>query len=232
MTSLVSIFLWVICWIIPLTVLSYVAYFLVTVPLRRKERARFFLDLLESEMKRGGNPEQAVVALSRSRDRSLGARFYLLASHLENGLRLGQALDKVPRFLPPKVNAILQAGEAIGDVRKTLPVAKSLLTDADSRHRSAHNYLIVLAFVFMPLIPVFYLFLHAKILPVFAEIFHGLTQNEANLPHLLQFSIDKGPLFAKAQLALSASCSCRWWINWRCALHGNASASSKPFPRC
>src|SRR5580765_3864119 len=86
----------------------YVFFHLLTLPMRRNERARLFLDLLELGLKEGRTPEITLVDAAASRDRSLGVRFHLLAAHIETGLRLGEALDRVPRMLPPQVRAMLK----------------------------------------------------------------------------------------------------------------------------
>ena len=117
-TPVLQLLLWFALWLAPLTIVITAIYFLVSLPLRRQERARFFLDLLELGLKEGRTPEQTIVAVSRSGDPSMGARFHLLAAHLEIGFRLGQALEKVPRLLPPQINAMLKTGEEIGDVLK------------------------------------------------------------------------------------------------------------------
>ncbi len=109
-----------------------------------------FLDLLELGLQEGRTPEAAVTGAAASRDRSLGVRFHLLAAHLERGLRLSQALEQVPRLLPPQVRAMLKTGERIGDIRKVLPACRLLLRDSVSSVRSALNYLILLAFAVTP----------------------------------------------------------------------------------
>ena len=48
--SLASSILWLIVWSVPLVALSSLAYYIVSLPLRRQERARFFLDLVETGM--------------------------------------------------------------------------------------------------------------------------------------------------------------------------------------
>src|SRR5213592_2031135 len=95
--------LWLVAMVVPCGLL-YLVYFLFSLPLRRQERARFVLDLVERELKKGRSVETAVVALAQSHDRSLGVRFYMLAAHLKNGLRLSAALGKVPRLLPPQIS--------------------------------------------------------------------------------------------------------------------------------
>lgn len=92
----VAFLLYVALGLAPLAGFIYLLYFLLTLPLRRNERARLFLDLLELGLKEGRTPEAAVVEAASSRDRALGARFHLLAAFLERGLRLGQALDQAP----------------------------------------------------------------------------------------------------------------------------------------
>src|SRR5437762_331000 len=86
------VFIYVLC-LLAACGLIYLIYFLLTLPMRRNERARFFLDLLELGLKQGRTPEAAVADAAASRDRSLGARFHLLAAHLETGMRLSQALE-------------------------------------------------------------------------------------------------------------------------------------------
>ena len=99
------------------------------------------------------------------RDRSLGVRFHLLAAHIEGGLRLSQALERVPRLLPPQVCAMLSTGERIGDIRKVLPACRLLLRDSVSQVRSALNYLILLAFAISPAVVVVPLLLRIYVLP-------------------------------------------------------------------
>src|SRR5881296_2088302 len=70
----------------------YLIYFLLTLPMRRNERARFFLDLLERGLKEGRTLEATVAQAAASRDRALGVRFHLLAAYLEQGLRFSEAL--------------------------------------------------------------------------------------------------------------------------------------------
>src|ERR1017187_5549218 len=93
--------------LVPLCGVCYAIYFLLTLPLRRNERARMFVDLLELGLQEGRTPEAAVTGAAASRDRSLGVRFHLLAAHIEGGLRLSQALEQVPRLVPAQVRAML-----------------------------------------------------------------------------------------------------------------------------
>src|SRR4051812_30490994 len=94
--------------LLPLCAVLYAVYFLLSIPMRRKERARLFLDLLDLGLKDGRSPELAIQGAAASRDTSLGARFHLLAAYLEEGMSLTQALEEVPRLLPPNVTAMLK----------------------------------------------------------------------------------------------------------------------------
>jgi type II secretory pathway component PulF len=164
--------------VVPICGISYVIYFLLTLPLRRNERARLFLDLLELGMQEGRTPETAITGASASRDRSLGVRFHLLAAYIEQGMRLSQALEQVPRVLPPQVRAMLSTGERIGDIRKVLPACRLLLRDSVSSVRGAHNYLILLAFAVTPFVVLVPLMLRAYVLPKFLEVFGQMLGGE------------------------------------------------------
>ena len=172
----VSLLIYLLFGLVPVCGISYVIYFLLTLPLRRNERARMFLDLLELGLRDGRTPEVTVVDASASRDRSLGVRFHLLAAHIEQGLRLGQALQKVPRLLPPQVCAMLNTGERIGDIRKVLPACRLLLRDSVSYVRGALNYLILLAFAVTPAIVLIPIMLSIYVIPKFKEVFAGMME--------------------------------------------------------
>src|SRR2546428_10186469 len=91
--------LYIVAGLLPACGAVYLIYFLLTLPMRRNERARFFLDLLERGLKEGRTPEATLAEAAASRDRALGVRFHLLAACLEQGLRFSEALDRVPRVL-------------------------------------------------------------------------------------------------------------------------------------
>src|SRR2546423_5875159 len=124
--------LYVAAGLLPLLGAVYLIYFLLTLPMRRNERARIFLDLLELGLNKGRTPEAAILGPAASRDRSLSVRFHLLAAHLEKGARLRDALDQVPRMVPPQIKAMLQTGARIGDLSKVLPACRQFLNDGVS----------------------------------------------------------------------------------------------------
>src|SRR5205809_5118320 len=101
-------------WILPWALVCYAIHFAFSLPLRRRERARLFLDLLEMGIKRGDSVEHSIIAVSQSRDRMLGVRLHLLAAYLETELGLVRALEKVPHLLPPQLVAMLKVGAEIG----------------------------------------------------------------------------------------------------------------------
>ena len=182
----VAFLLFLLLGVVPVCGGSYLIYFLLTLPLRRNERARMFLDLLELGLREGRPPEAAVVSAAASRDRSLGVRFHLLAAHLEQGMRLSQALEQVPRLLPPQVCAMLSTGDRIGDIGKVLPACRLLLRDSVSYVRSALNYLVLLAFAISPVMVVLPIILRVTVLPQMKEVFAGMLEGQS-LPAFTRF---------------------------------------------
>jgi type II secretory pathway component PulF len=140
-------------------------YTLLSLPIRRQERTRFFLDLLEDGLRRNRTPEQAIADVAASRDPELGVRFHMLAAHLALGRRLGDALQQVPRFLPPRVQAMLRAGETIGDVRRVIPACRTQVEDGLSAARSALNYVLLFKLLAAPATPALLLALCTFVFP-------------------------------------------------------------------
>jgi type II secretory pathway component PulF len=179
--------------------LLYTAYFLLTLPMRRNERARLFLHLLDLGLKEGRTPEAAIVDAARSRDGSLGVRFHLLAAELEKGARLGEALDRVPRLLPPAVRGMLKSGAHAGDISRVLPACRRLLRDGVSQTRGALNYLLLLALAVTPIgigIPIV---VSIFIVPKLREILSG---EGGNLPPFSAFVFGENHLFSGLQFVL------------------------------
>jgi type IV pilus assembly protein PilC len=181
----------------------YAMYFLLTLPMRRNERGRLFLDLLELGLKEGTTPEAAISEAAATRDLSLGARFHLLSAYLAQGLRLHEALVQVPRLLPPQIVAMFKAGERLGDVSKVLPACRLLLRDSVSQVRGALNYLLLLAFVVTPFAICVPVALRVMVLPRFKQIFDGMLQTSA-LPAFTRFVFEYNSLFTVIQLGFFA----------------------------
>jgi type IV pilus assembly protein PilC len=198
---LLSAALYFIFVLVPFCAALYAVCFLVTLPMRRNERARLFLDLLELGLKDGHSPEAAIMRASSSRDWALGARFHLLAAYLEQGIRFTQALDEVPRLLPPRITAMLKVGDRIGDIAKVLPACRQALQDGISHVRGAHNYLVLLAFVITPLSAAIPVFLRIKVMPSFKALFADMLEGRS-LPAITRFVFEQGHVFFFLQTGL------------------------------
>src|SRR5437867_1367598 len=195
--------LYVLLGLLPVCGAIYLVYFLLTLPLRRNQRARSFLDLVDPGLKEGRTPEATIIDASASHDRSLGVRFHLLAVHLESGMRLSVALERVPRLLPPQIIAMLKTGERIGDVAKVLPACRQALKGGVSQVRGAINYIILLAFVLTPFSLFVPIFLRIKIIPAYRDVFQGLLEGAA-LPAFTRFILGEYSVFAIIQIAIVA----------------------------
>jgi len=185
----------------------YAVFFLLTLPMRRNERARLFLDLLELGINDGHTPERAIVNAARSRDRMLGGPFHRLAAHLEHGLKLGNALELVPRMIPPAAAAMLRAGEKLGDVRLVLPACRQLLRDGVSQVRGALNYLIVIGFCVTPFMIAIPVMLRVKVLPQYRAVFAGMGVGD-ELPAFTRLVFDYSSWFTLGSTALLG---CVWF---------------------
>jgi type II secretory pathway component PulF len=196
--GLAAFALYVVAGFLPALGAVYLIYFLLTLPLRRKERASLFLDFLEMGLHEGLTAEQSIAGVASSRDCSLGARFHLLAAHLEQGKRLGQALDEVPRLLPPEIVGMLKTGERIGDIRKVLPACRKQAQDAVSQVRGALNYLVLLAFAFSPFMLAVPVILKIRVLPLFRTLSDGMFGGDG-LPPFTRMVFDTDSWFTAAQ---------------------------------
>jgi type II secretory pathway component PulF len=163
---IVGFVIYVLLGLLPIFGVLYGIYFLITLPLRRNERARLLLDLLQLGLDSGRTPELAITEAAASQDGSLGARLYSLAACLQKGVPLPQALDTVPRLLPPQIRAMLKTGIAMGDLRKVLPACRVSLHGGVSQVRGALNYLLVLSFLATPFTVVVPIILKIKVIPV------------------------------------------------------------------
>lgn len=150
--------------------LGFGGYQLLSLPYRRQERARLFVDLLESELKLGRAPEPAILQLAQCRDPSLSVRFFVLAAWLEQGLKLDEALEKVPRFLPAGVTAILQTGCWLGDLHRVLPACRYQLQAAGDQVRKARSYFTASLIIFFPILAGLCFLISTFVIPKFNAI--------------------------------------------------------------
>ena len=152
---------------------SVLIHFLLSLPMRRRDRALFFLDLVETVLQRGQPLEQAILSAAEKRDGAIGVRFYMVAAHIEDGARLGEALKKVPRFLPPQVNAILCAGEKLGDLKRVLPACREVLRVAPDTVRTTMHYMMAILLLFAPVACFVICLLSVMVIPRFKEVAAG-----------------------------------------------------------
>jgi type II secretory pathway component PulF len=161
-------------WLLPGIVLLVAAKFFILAPVRRREAAHAFLDLLEMGLAQGRSPENTIVEIAATGDKTLGKGFRRLAERIQDGTSLGHALESTPGVFPEPMAAMLQAGERLGDIRKVLPPCRDTLSAGPSRAMGAFNYLPV----FSPLLPLLAvtLFLCIVVIPKFQEIFYDLLE--------------------------------------------------------
>jgi type II secretory pathway component PulF len=152
---------------------SVLIHYLLSLPMQRRDRALFFLDLMETVLQRGQPVEQAILSAAENHDCAIGVRFYMVAAHIEGGARLGEALEKVPRFLPPQITAILRAGEKLGDLKRVLPACREVLRVAPDTVRSTMYYMMAILLLFAPAACFIICLLSVMVIPKFKEVAGG-----------------------------------------------------------
>ena len=172
---------WLLPIALPIAGLAAIISYVISLPLRRQERARFLLDVIDSALAQGDSIERRIISLARTRDGSVGIQFHLLAAHLEQGSSLVAALEKTPRLLPPQLLAMLKVGQSVGDLKKVLPACRKILRDGTSQTRAAINYQVVFAFVLNPIALFAIPFLALKVMPVFADILSSFKMQFSSL---------------------------------------------------
>lgn len=160
--------------LLPGCAFAMLAHFLLSLPAQRRDRALFFLDMIETALDRGEATEHAILSAALTQDRTMGVQFYLLAAHIESGARFGEALDKVPAFLPPQVNAILRASEKLGDVRKGLPACREVLRVPADTVRTTVQYMVAILLVFAPIATFMIWLISVFIIPRFRDVAAGM----------------------------------------------------------
>lgn len=174
LTTLAGLLVYAVLVLLPGVAFSVLLHYLLSLPMQRRDRARFFLDLLETALDRGQPIEPAILSAAESRDRVMGVRFHMLAAHIEDGARLGEALEKVPTFLPPQVNAMLRAGEKLGDLKKILPACREVLRIAPDTVRTTMHYMVAILLLFAPIAVWLISMLMIFVVPKFKEVAAGM----------------------------------------------------------
>ena len=172
---LIVLFWFAVLILLPGGTLAVLMHFLLSLPMQRRDRALFFLDLLETVLKRGQPVEQAILSAAENHDRAIGVRFFMVAAHIEGGARLGEALEKEPRFLPPQANAMLRAGEKLGDLRKVLPACREVLRIAPDTVRTTMHYMVAILLLFAPIACWIISLLSMVIIPRFKDVFASVS---------------------------------------------------------
>lgn len=192
-----QVVIWFFTLVAPVTLLAGFAGWALALPLRREERARSFLHLLDSGLQAGRSAEHTISGLSRTRDRSLGLPFHLLAAHIEEGMPLERAIARVPRLLPPRIAALLAVGAEVGDMRRVIPACLAMLRDGASMVRAATNYQIVLLLAINPIVVIAFPIYLARGLPVSREVLstYGLPD-----PPLVRLLLELAPYLVTLQL--------------------------------
>ena len=163
--------------VVPMCLGCYVIYYLLTLPMRRNERALIFLSVIESGIKRGDSPENVIVSLAKDHDPCLGSRLRSLARAIELGLKLSDALEKVTGYLPAHICGMIAAGEELGDVGRVLPACRQTLTGGPSKIRAAMNYIVMLACGAFMAAPLIILMVGTVVLPRFMKIQEDLSRD-------------------------------------------------------
>ncbi|MBL9171135.1 MAG: type II secretion system F family protein [Verrucomicrobiales bacterium] len=143
---------WAVLLLLPWLVLGpYLMYLLLGLPLRRKERARLFLDLLEQGLSEGRTAEEVVRSISESCEPLFDPWSEFLQPSLRQGESLDRALAHAPGFLPSSITVQLQIGGQVGEVRRVIPACRRLLADARSEVMAGFNYFLLLTFALVPM---------------------------------------------------------------------------------
>jgi type II secretory pathway component PulF len=180
--ALIATFWFAVLILLPGGAFVVLMHFLLSLPMQRRDRALFFLDLLETVLKRGQPVEPAILSAAENHDRAIGIRFFLVAARIECGARLGEALEKEPRFLPPQVNAMLSAGEKLGDLKKVLPACREVLRVAPDTVRTTMHYMVAILLLFAPIACWLITILSVFIIPRFKEVAAGMDMQIGPFP--------------------------------------------------
>lgn len=160
---------------------GYLVYRLFSAPLRRQERARLVLDLIELGLERGEAPERPLIEAVDLRERRLGRPLRRLAAWLRAGRRLGGALEQTPGLVPPAVVAMLRAGETLGNLRLVIPAARRWLSEGFTQVSRAHHYLVLLVSVMTPILVALFGALVVWVLPKFQWVVRDLGGETSGL---------------------------------------------------
>lgn len=162
-----------------LCLLPVAAYYLLSLPLRRSERAGFFLDLLEQGVNAGRGVEEIVMGVSATGDPSLGYRFERVGEMIREGTPWPQALERVPNFLPRVVISTLQAGDRLGGIQRVIPLCRQLVADARCQTNATLQIFASVPWMVLPVLPMVAATLNVFVAPKFFELFRDMGIHRA-----------------------------------------------------
>lgn len=136
--------LWIGILLVPWAGIWYAVYYLLSLPLRRQERARIFLELLLHGLAQGKPAAQVIRETAQCRDRILGKPYVRMASQMPLDASLAESLACCYPVLPRQIIAILGTGAELGNLDSVLPAARNLLRDPESRFAGAVNYAVLI----------------------------------------------------------------------------------------
>lgn len=150
--------------------IAWTLHYLVSLPLRRREKMRVLLDLIEDGLRHGRTPEQTLREWRLTRDGSLGRAAVRLADAVAGGKSFAEGLEQEGGVFPAPVRMMLRSGHQAGNLELVIPACRSHLEDALGEVRSAHDYLMVLALGVSPFWVLIFLLLSVFVFPKFAQI--------------------------------------------------------------
>lgn len=134
-------------------VVPLLAYYFLSLPLRRAQRALLFLDLVEQGLRAGKTLEETVVSVTATGDSCLGYRFQRVGDWIRQGTPWPEALERVPNFLPPVVVATLKAADQMGGLECVIPLCRQLMAEARSRTGATFQIFASIPWMIIPILP-------------------------------------------------------------------------------
>lgn len=192
---------------LPLCAVSYAFYRVFTIPLRRASATRFLLDVIGAALKQGADLAGAIRACEGSKCDIRPSFLGSVASRLESGEPITEALRARGSPVPDRITEMLRAGEKSGDLGAVLPACRRALDDTVSNAHSGHSYLALLpALLYLP-VAVFVPFILAG-LPGLQPAFGG-DLRRGYLGRLGEVAADCGA-DVEATIAWSRSATFAW----------------------
>ncbi|KAB2671560.1 MAG: hypothetical protein DVB31_04545 [Verrucomicrobia bacterium] len=115
--------LWMVA-LVPAIAVFWVVYWLATLPWRRAERCRLFLEVLWLGLREGKTHEQAIIESCATRDASIPKEMQWMALHLERGASFADSMARHAGFLPPDVQATLRWGAQRGRLLEAVELCR------------------------------------------------------------------------------------------------------------